>query len=231
LLALFSCERARFAQVRQLLSRDSHSKKKPLELIRDLDLKEIGDIRKIISDMAKQKIRIKLSDYFGYITRLRSELADWHKANTFAEHLGVSKVIPTELHILRASNINKEDYKEKTFDSNEVLRNETKLKIITGQSGIGKSTLLRYWTYIQASECLNAVDSAIPIFVQLRNYGLNRDIKDLILNSLNRRGYACSIDSLINDFLKKNFVLFLDSARAFIFFMSCFPRKRCSLVL
>jgi len=199
-----------FAQVKQLLSKDSHSRKKPLELIRDLDLKEIGDIRKIISDTAKQKIRVELSDYFGYITRLHTELADWHNANTFTEHLGVSKVIPPELHTLRTINVNKENYKEKTFDSNEVLRNETGLKIITGQSGIGKTTLLRYWTFILASKCLDAVDSAIPIFVQLRNYGLNRNIKDLILNSLNKRGYACSIDALTNDFLKKNFVLFLD---------------------
>lgn len=199
-----------FAEVRHLLSRDSHSKKKPLELIRELDLKKIGDVRKTISDMTKQKIRIELSDYFAYITRLHAELADWHNINTYTEHLGVSKVIPTELHTLRAPSISKEDFKEKTFDSNEVFVNETKIKIITGQSGIGKTTLLRYWAYVQASKCLNAVDSTIPIFVQLRNYGLNRNIEDLILNALNKRGYTSSVEALTNDFLEKSFVLFFD---------------------
>ena len=199
-----------FSAIRQLLSKDSHIKKTPLEIIKEFDLKEIVAVKKDISEHSRLRTRLELSDYFEYAKRLENEFVNWQFGN-IAENLGVSKVPPQMLHMLKAKNINKEEFKNQLIDPDKLFTKvNSRIKIIYGPSGIGKTTLLRFWAYTQADKCVNLIDSAVPIFIELRNYGLNRSIKILVQNALNKRGYVCSNESLTADLLNKRFIFFFD---------------------
>jgi HEAT repeat protein len=200
-----------FPKIRQLLSKESFVKKTPLEIIKGFDQKQVASSRKDISEKARFRTRLELSDYYEYAMKIKYEFLDWHGGNIFSENLEFSKVPPQMLHTLKARNINKEEFRNPLIDPDGVFtRTNSRVKIIYGPSGIGKTTLLRFWAHTQADKCVNLTDLVIPVFVELKNYGLNRNIKSLIQNALSKRGCVCSNESLSTDLLNKRFLFFLD---------------------
>lgn len=200
-----------FSSIQQLLSKDTHTKKTPIEIIKDYDPKKIVEIRQEVSEHARLRTRLEISDYYEYIAKIRDEFVNWHYTNIIAENLGMSKVSPLILHTLKSKNIDRDEFKNLVIDTENLLTKvSSRIKIILGPSGIGKTTLLRFWVYEQSNKCLNLIDSTIPIFIELRNFGLNRSIKTLIKSALNKRGCLCSDDSLTADLLNKRFIFFFD---------------------
>ncbi|WP_269851657.1 NACHT domain-containing protein [Methanosarcina horonobensis] len=88
---------------------------------------------------------------------------------------------------------------------------KSKNKIFIGNSGIGKTTLLKYLTWIKSNECLKYQNTLIPVYIQLKNFGLNNSLQSLILYSFAEKGLNIS-EVQFRDYLSKNEFIFLFDA-------------------
>lgn len=201
-----------FPIVLKLLSKEVHLKNTPLQIIQALDLQEINKTKKDLTNTSKGRIRLEISDYFQYLSALEKELEEWHFPNDFARSLGISKFSPSELHSFRMSSLKEEESVSKILTARRVLDDfDSRVKIIHGPSGIGKTTLLRFWGYTQAKKCIDLVDATIPVLVELRNFGLNRSIRSLVKDSLNKRGCVPQETMFKEDLVRKRFIFLLDA--------------------
>lgn len=201
-----------FNHVRLLLHKDVHLRNSPLQIIQKLNLEEIEKTKQNISENRKAKIRLEISDYHQYLATVSEELKDWHISYDFIRDFKeIHKVSPSKLHIFRRLGLETKNSNEKDLNQHNVLYDfDSHVKIIYGKPGIGKTTLLRYIDYTQAKRCIDLIDHKIPVLIRLRSFGLNRSIRSLIIDSLNKGGYVFTEENFKKDLLGKKLIFLLD---------------------
>jgi len=205
--------------LKQILSRDSHIFRSSLEIVRSIDPK------KSLSKTILQKIdeetnrkRLKISNFISYLDRVYDEFKNWQIPSEFqlGDDFNFQQYMPDKL--LRFQNYDPNDSSFSNIKDRETYtlsdieeKIKSKNRIFIGHSGIGKTTLLKYLTWVKSNECLKYQNTLIPVYIQLRNFGLNNSIQSLILYSFAERGLNIS-EVQFRDYLNKNEFLFLFDA-------------------
>lgn len=201
-----------FESLLSILGRENHSAKSTLEI-----LKEFKHDKAIVNsdgnlDQELQKRKVLLADFQSYLAKIANDNREWHTPSLHFQalnNLELSKIDPYVL--LRFQLYDISDQREKKqigLHSIEHDRN-VKIKILVGNTGTGKSCLLRFLSYQSASRCMASQDLRIPIFIKLREAGYQYKLEDLVIASLSRNGYNCKS---LYDLPKKNeFVFYLDA--------------------
>lgn len=205
----------RFNHVKKILSKDIHKKKNIRDILRDSDFTpSLGLSAEEIRSEEKAKIRLEISDFCDYLKNLKEEFVNWQIPREFHSlyDVKIMKYPPDKLHrfkIYEHSESKFHEEKDYTFD--EISSKFKNIKVLLGESGIGKTTLLKYLCYSKTVSCLNLTSSNIPIYVPLRNIGAKTSLKDSIIESLEKRGYNFSKRNLFEIMSKNSFVFFLDA--------------------
>jgi len=182
----------------KLLGREHHLAKTDAEIIKDFDYQSaisITDEDRVNQEIHRKKII--LSDFANYLQRLDIQYANWHLPSAHFQalnNLNLKKVDPNYLlsFQLRSAEID-QTVREKRIKLPEILTDRTvNMKIFIGDTGSGKSSLLKYLTYQASRSCLNYRDMRIPVFISLREIGYGYKLEDLILATLRRNGYNCT---------------------------------------
>ena len=148
--------------------------------------------------------------FINYLNNIKLRFNNWYQLNeiNILENLNPEILNPLEIHYF--TNFPKSDfcltYEEYTLE--QLLRSKAKIKVIVGESGIGKSTLLKNLTYKKSVDCLEFSDKKIPIHVHLKNLSFRKTLEKLILSKLEMLEYKINNCSLIN-LLNKNFFTFI----------------------
>ena len=202
-----------FDKVFQLLSRETHEQKSLINIIQSTDL-SINSLSKQQSDIEKKKIETQISDYKPFLEMISREFSKWHAPKELGERISefIEPYPPDELHSFSyflEENEVRNDHQKLSYKDVE-SKTASKSLIIVGESGIGKTSLLKYLTHRRALDCINLRGTPIPIYIQLRHYSQNRDINKLILNFLQNHKYKGNEFDLVKDIHKKQFIFFLD---------------------
>ncbi len=201
----------RFGEVKKILHRDIQCSCSFPEIMQNIDI-DSGKSPEQIIEGEKQKRQIEISDFEGYLKYVEKEFQNWQIPREL-EYLEIEKYPPDRLlkfYIHKPSEFGDLDEKKYVLSEIDQIFNAP-IKIFIGSSGIGKTTLLKYITYIKACECLNLRNTEIPVYVPLRNYGSNLGLRCLIASSLQKGGMNFSSNDL-SEFLQKNTFLFLMDA-------------------
>ena len=205
----------RFDYVEKILSKEVHLRSTSSHILQGIDLdKSLGISVEQIADEEKRKIDLEISDFKVYLEHLEEEFTDWQVPREF-HSLYDSEIVqypPNKLHkfrIYESSKIDSSDQKEYSFE--EIEQKFRNPKVIFGESGIGKTTLLKYLVYSKATLCLKSLSSQIPVYVPLRQFGLNISLKSLIIDSLGNRGFTVKQDQFYDVLQKYSFIFLLDA--------------------
>ncbi len=208
-----------FDILKDILSRDAHIKYSPQEIFQRIDLSK--SLSKTVAQEIDEELtrkRLKISDFTLYLKNVSDEFNNWQVPSEF--HLGddfdFQQYPPDKL--LRFQNYDPNDNSFSNIKDREIYslsdieeKVKSKYRIFIGHSGIGKTTLLKYLTWVKSNECLKYQNILIPVYVQLRNFGLNNSIQSLILYSFAERGLNIS-EVQFHDYLNKNEFIFLFDA-------------------
>lgn len=181
-----------------LLGRYNQSIKSNIEILKEFDFH--GSVvqnqeEEINRHIARNKVL--LADFNAYLHKMMSQLADWHLPGpgvAAIEGLGLRKIDPRHLLSYRL-HLTDETARgqNKAIKFSEVEREyNVRVKIFIGETGTGKTTLLKYLAYQNAERCIAFEDAKIPIYIPLREIGHNNSLEQCILSVLNRSGYPCN---------------------------------------
>lgn len=204
-----------FDIVKRILCKEVQAGYSPTEIIKDIDLdKALGKTSKQLIEEEKRKLQLRISDFQEYLKNVKEEFKDWQIPREFQSlSLKIEQYRPDRLHRFKIYNMSKIGFEdEKSYTLFEIEQKfNTPIKIFIGPSGIGKTTLLKYITYLKANDCLNLHNDEIPIYIQLRNFSHNLGLENLIIKSLGKAGFNTSSQEL-QKLLQKNTFIFLFDA-------------------
>jgi predicted NACHT family NTPase len=129
---------------------------------------EVQEIRKVINYNKKDHSREDLYTNFGelikkYLKRIIEEDQEFGISEVYTE-LSAKKILPITLKFQDGKND-----KIKEFDVLKLAEKEEKL-IISGESGSGKTTTLRWLNFTFATTYLEKDEGVIPLYVELNSY-------------------------------------------------------------
>ncbi|KLT63931.1 type I restriction enzyme HsdR N-terminal domain-containing protein [Pedobacter sp. BMA] len=199
----------------KLLGRKNQNAKSAIEILQTLDLEKSVSIseKTKIDDLIRRR-RIQLSDFAAYFKGISSAYQDWHLPSVHfraIDNLDIKGFDPTALLSFRSQS-----------ETEEVLDSETELKfaqienmgglsarVIVGETGTGKTSLLKFLA-LRSAECASALlDTKIPVYVALKEIGFGYTLEQLIMAALRRYGYrGDSFEALVQD---HQFVFFFDA--------------------
>ena len=205
----------KFNFIEKIISKNVLRYKTSTQILQNIDLpNSLGLSPGQIADEEKKKIDLEISDFKDYLQHLKNEFADWQVPREF-HSLYSSEIVqypPNKLHrfqIYEHSELQLQDRNEYTFE--EIDQKFNNLKVILGESGIGKTTLLKYICYSKSISCLKSISSQIPVYISLRQLGPNTSLNDLIMDSLGKRGFNLPRDRFFDTLRKNSFVFLLDA--------------------
>lgn len=204
-----------FDIIKRILCKEVQAGSSPIEIIKDIDLdKALGKTSKQLIEEEKRKLQLRISDFQEYLKNVKEEFKDWQIPRDFQDlSLKIEQYPPDRLHRFKIYKMSKISLgEEKSYTLSEIEQKfNTPIKIFIGPSGIGKTTLLKYITYLKASDCLNLHNAEIPIYIPLRNFSHNLGLENLIIKSLGKRGFNTSSQDLQKFLQKNNFIFLLDA--------------------
>lgn len=208
-----------FDILKEILSRDAHIKHSPQEIFQRIDLKKsLSKTTAQENDEELTRKRLKISDFTFYLKNVRDAFQNWQIPGEF--HLGdgfdIQQYPPDKL--LRFQNYDPNDNSFSNTKDRDIYslpdieeKVKSKNKIFIGNSGIGKTTFLKYLTWVKSNECLEYQNTLIPVYIQLKNFGLNNSLQNLILYSFAEKGLNIS-EVQFHNYLNKNEFIFLFDA-------------------
>jgi len=206
----------KFDILKGILSKDVQSSKSPIEIIKSVDIdKALDRSSEQIIDEERRNRQLKISDFEDYLKYIERDFQNWQIPREFqsVSYLEIEQYPPDRLHrfqIYDTSKFRVRDRKKYVLSEIEHKFN-TPIKIFIGPSGIGKTTLLKYITYTKTRECLSLQNTEIPIYIPLRNFGVNLGLKDLIVSALEKGGFNVSPEELSELLQKRAFFFLLDA--------------------
>ncbi len=208
-----------FDILKDILSRDAHIKYSPQEIFQRINLKKsLSKTAAQENDEELTRKRLKISDFTFYLKNVHDTYQNWQIPSEF--HLGddfdFQQYPPDKL--LRFQNYDPNDNSFSNIKDRKIYslsdieeKVKSKNKIFIGNSGIGKTTLLKYLTWVKSYECLKYQNTLIPVYIQLKNFSLNNSLQSLILYSFAEKGLNIS-EVQFRDYLNKNEFIFLFDA-------------------
>jgi hypothetical protein len=199
----------------KLLGRAIQAQKNIAEIIKDFDLESALDISSETKiDQEIKRKQILLADFRSYLQKLSVQFANWHLPTAHFQalsNLELGKFDPNHLLTFKIHTIDKGyTNHQKQIKLLEIETDKgVNIRVFIGETGIGKSCLLKFLTYQAAQNCLTYRESRIPIFVSLRDIGHGYKLENLIVDFLNRNGYKCTSYYDLPD--TNDFVFFLDA--------------------
>lgn len=160
------------------------------------------------------KHQLLLSDFREYLNAVHEEFRVWQKQPVFENLLSIELhgFNPEELlsfSIFESKETLSPISDRKLYKLHELMdRGKGNVLLLIGQSGVGKSTLLRYITFQASENCLQQLSTDMPIYIELRKINHNTNLSDLIIRALNY--YSYSTESLISELQHNNISLLLD---------------------
>lgn len=139
----------------------------------------------------------ELKDYFSY---LEKDFNAWKKRFILDNRVMQGDYIPTyakevEWFIdLNSNEIENDEPISKSVEEwrQELLQNNAHLMMISGKTGIGKTTCLRYLTYKDLKTFQQ--DKKIPIYIELKNIQSGQTLKTLMLEKLKHGKLATAVN-------------------------------------
>lgn len=187
----------RIKYLSDLLGHDNQVLKSPSDIIKDFDYKNaIGASDQAILDREIQWKKMLLVDFHDYLQRICADLSNWHLPTRHFQalsNLKLNKIDPNYLLSFRQHTTELDPLgRQKSIKLPEIETDRAlNIKIFVGETGSGKSCLLKFLTYRAAQNCLDYREIRIPVFISLREIGNGYKLKDLIVAYLNRNGYRC----------------------------------------
>lgn len=198
-----------------LLGRNNQSLKTATDIIKNFDYKSALSISdQDLIDREVQRKKLLLSDFQDYLESLVKRFVDWHlPARQFQgfDNLNLHKIDPNYLFSFRNRNSDSlKSSKEKPIKLPQIETDRAlNIKIFIGETGSGKSCLLKFLTYKTAQNCLTYRDTKIPVFISLRDIGHGYKLDDLIVAFLNNNKKHCI--SLYDLPQRNDFIFYLDA--------------------
>lgn len=203
----------KFNIVKKILCKEVQSSYSPIEIIQGVDIdKALDKSLEQIKEQEKIKRQLKISDFQEYLRYVKREFQNWQIPREFQSsfYSEIQQYPPDKLHRFQIYEISRFGVRdEKKYILTEIEQKfNTPIKVFIGSSGVGKTTLLKYITYMKAGACLSLHNPEIPVYIQLRNFGPNVGLKNLIVNALEKGATDVSLERL-PEFLQKHTFLFL----------------------
>ena len=203
----------RFEQLYFIISRDSLSTKSLKEIISGIDNKiALGLSEEEELDKQIQLRKIELNDFKKYLEETYNEFKSWQIPHNFQalDNLKLEGFNPIALHNFYLLNDEQDWDLRKNFTFSQIeYEFKSKIKIFIGDTGIGKTTLLKFLAYKNAEQCINFNQTKVPIYIPLRNISKTTPLENLIKFELQAKGYQC--DSVLECFNKNKILLLLDA--------------------
>lgn len=206
----------KFDELFKILGRHNQATKSLKEILISID--EKISLNKSDEDYYDEELTHKkneLSDFKKYLDNIFYKFKDWQNPLFFQglNNLDIKGFNPELLHIFRIFQLSKPFYNgntSKNYCLNDILQEFcSDIKIIIGETGIGKTSLLKYLTFRDCSSCLEFHSTTIPIYVELRNINNNTTLIQLIERELNLNNYFN--DDFYKIVTKNHFILYLDA--------------------
>ena len=205
-----------FDIVKSILSRECIIDKNEIEIIQSIDYDRSLSlsIQEKKTEEMKNK-QLKISDFKDYLRNIRDNFQNWQKPFVFqfdpgfnVKQFSPEKLLKFKPYYAFQSGMNLLHDDEIYFLSDLDNKLESQIIVLIGESGIGKTTALKYLTWSKSIDCINVQNIQIPIYIQLRSYGLNNSFESLAIKSLAENGFTITIPEF-REYLKKNKFIFL----------------------
>jgi predicted NACHT family NTPase len=190
-------------ETNELARETNHTSQNTLEVAQEIR-KDVKEICKVISDgRADRSKKESVLDFQESITKYL------HKIIAEDSEIGISEVY-TELSAKEILSISLKFHDEKSdrtrdYEVLELVKKEERL-IITGESGAGKTTTLKWLNFIYATNYLEGKSEIIPLYVELNSY-TKGSFYDNVRIKAQRNGISKDILEIL---LKVEAILFID---------------------
>jgi len=201
-----------FDELYRILSRDSQSTKTLHQIIASINYSiALGLSTADVEEAEKLRRRAFIHGFRAYLENVQTDLAAWQLpyGSTTWKGMDVKPIAPGALYSLRLDSGTNEVASTATYSCNQLLNEfNAKVRIVLGESGIGKTTLLRYLAHSESSKTLLLEQTRIPVYVRLRQLSSGATLESLIQRELQSRGYQFT--SLFSELTRYDFLLLLD---------------------
>lgn len=215
----------------KLLGKRNQQIKSPIEILQAIDLEKSvsqSDSKRI--DRIIEQRRIQLSDFKVYLSNINSVFREWHLPNSqfrAINNLDIKKFDPKELLSFKVVSS-----KSDTPNDDKILKFSqiengvgVRTRILIGETGTGKTSLLKYLTLQAAKRAQDLMDLKVPVYIPLKEIGHGYNLEQLIMAFLQRHGY---LNLSFIDLCESNqFIFFFD---AFDEVTEMFQREVCQAI-
>ncbi|WP_416867741.1 MAG: NACHT domain-containing protein [Imperialibacter sp.] len=197
-----------------LLSRERQQSLSPIQILKEFDHDSAIGIVGQITDAALNQKKLVLIDFLKYLEAIKIKFSNWPLPNSNfrgLDNLDIRKLNPRFLHsFYTITNVDNETDKRNEIKLSQIEADpNTNIKVLVGNTGLGKSSLLRFLAQDLASHCLQYIEIVIPIYIALRSVSRNKTLSSLIEDELRYNGFEFS--SLSKVLSKNKFLLLLDA--------------------
>lgn len=206
----------RLEQLILIIGRTNQASKNLKEIIRSIDDRlALGLTPGDLVNQELEKRKVTLSDFSKYIDSIIEEYKNWEIPISFQglNNLNLIGFDPNHLHTFRfykLTNDISDSSIYKDYSLTQILNDYgTGPTAIIGETGIGKSSLLRFLTYQHCLECKQLKHTNIPVYISLKNINEKTSLFNLIERELEIHGF--SVSSLIAVLNNHNFFIYLDA--------------------
>jgi len=202
-------------QLVQLLGRTNQRAKSAPEIIQGFDFTAaISPADQAAIDRKVQQKRLLLADFQVYLGGVSAQYERWHLPSWHfdaLDNLALHQIDPSQLlSFQKRGTVAERPNPEKEISLPDIEADSSlNTKFFEGETGSGKSCLLKYLTYRVAEDAKMHRETRIPVFVALREIGHGYSLETLIVSALNRYGYPCSHFHTLPK--ANDFVFFLDA--------------------
>jgi len=200
-------------ELKTLIGRENQISKSSVEILKEFNFdKAVANAAGSKTNAEIQKRKIQLCDFSGYLDEIIKNFTDWHLPTSnfkAINNLNIQKLDPNHLLSFRLRNETAErDEKVLKFPQIESDYNVRK-KVFVGETGTGKTSLLKFIALKSAENAQNLIDVKIPVYIALKEIGLGYNLEQLASAALRRYGYGCQ--TFENLGTKNQFIFLLDA--------------------
>lgn len=202
----------RFDELYRILSRESQSTKTLKQIIASINSSiALGVSAADVDEAERLSRQARIQGFKAYLERVRTDYGTWQLPydGVHLEEMDVQPIDPVALYSLQLAHESRDEVSSRVYSCNELLNDFTgRVRLLIGESGIGKSTLLRYVAHSEAIRTLGLEQTRIPVYVRLRQVGVGVSLESIILRELEGRGYRCA--ALFTELSRYEFLFLLD---------------------
>ncbi|WP_437665506.1 NACHT domain-containing protein [Sorangium sp. So ce1182] len=203
-----------FDRLNDLIGRNSVVSHSETERIALVSTSHHAKYAKPDADARKLQLQREISDFYPYLRTLTEKSFSIELPSPIREALGLPQKAISPQNLLRFTLVSSHDRTRTTssIGLEEVLKGCSHAPLVlVGDSGIGKTNLLRYLVHEQAAKCINLHSGAVPIFVKLSSCTSEGSICQRVIDALQRSGVTIGEESVRKYMHRGQILLLLDA--------------------